>query len=285
MRFFLAALIGAAACLNGQSLPSTPDNLRPPATEKLARQVRAEGNQVYTCDGSKWTLTGPDAKLFEDGGKQVGKHFAGPTWEWSDGSRVVERPVANATPDPDSIPWLLLTATDHQGQRRPCTMYRASSGSPPRVEKRRAPAVTRHTGVKIRARIIRRFIAFTLMSNKALMLPRVLIAITRFSLAVALAEAAIAQTPQITSAGVNPNAASYAQPIAPGSLVSIFGTNLATTSTSATGLRLPIQPARLPASQRNTSPLLFVSPTQINLEIPSKPRFATSAATLNWRHS
>jgi hypothetical protein len=27
----------------------------------------------------------------------------------------VGRAVANATPDPDSIPWLLLTATDHQG--------------------------------------------------------------------------------------------------------------------------------------------------------------------------
>jgi hypothetical protein len=115
MRFSLATLIVVSNYLSGQSLPSIPDNLKPPATEKLARQARAEGDQIYTCDGSKWTLTGPDAKLFDEGGKQVGKHFAGPTWEWSDGSRVVGRPVANATPDPDSIPWLLLTATDHQG--------------------------------------------------------------------------------------------------------------------------------------------------------------------------
>jgi hypothetical protein len=46
----------------------------------------------------------------------MGSHFAGPTWEWSDGSRVSGRPVANATPDADSIPWLLLTASQHQGE-------------------------------------------------------------------------------------------------------------------------------------------------------------------------
>lgn len=60
-------------------------------------------------------LSRPDAKLSDESGKQLGSHFAGPTWEWSDGSRVVGRAVANATPDPDSIPWLLLTATEHQG--------------------------------------------------------------------------------------------------------------------------------------------------------------------------
>jgi Protein of unknown function (DUF3455) len=106
---FVAGLCGA------QTPPSVPDDLKPPATEKLARQARGEGDQIYTCDGSSWMLTGPDAKLFDESGKQVGSHFAGPTWEWSDGSRIVGRPVANATPDPDSIPWLLLTATDHQG--------------------------------------------------------------------------------------------------------------------------------------------------------------------------
>jgi hypothetical protein len=115
MRFFLTALVVAAVCISAQNPPAVPDNVKPPAGEKLARQAKAEGDQIYTCDGSSWTLAGPDAKLFDETGKQVGSHFTGPTWEWSDGSRVVGRPVANATPDPDSIPWLLLTATDHQG--------------------------------------------------------------------------------------------------------------------------------------------------------------------------
>jgi hypothetical protein len=113
---FLTALIVVVLSINAQSVPSVPDNLKPPATERLARQAHAEGDQIYTCDGSNWVLTGPDAKLFDETGKQVGSHFAGPTWEWSDGSRVVGRAIANATPDRDSIPWLLLTATDHQGK-------------------------------------------------------------------------------------------------------------------------------------------------------------------------
>ena len=94
---------------------TVPDNLAPPATEKLAQEAHAEGDQIYSCDGAAWVLAGPDAKLFDEKGKQIGSHFAGPTWEWADGSRVIGRAVANATPDPASIPWLLLTATDHRG--------------------------------------------------------------------------------------------------------------------------------------------------------------------------
>jgi hypothetical protein len=33
---------------------------------------------------------------------EVGWHFAGPTWQLSDGSRVMGRPAANAAPDPSS---------------------------------------------------------------------------------------------------------------------------------------------------------------------------------------
>ena len=115
MRLFLATVIAAGLSSKAQNPPAVPDNLKPPGTEKLARQARAEGEQIYSCDGSTWVLTGPDAKLFDETGKQVGSHFAGPTWKWSDGSSVTGRPVANATPDPDSIPWLLLTASGHQG--------------------------------------------------------------------------------------------------------------------------------------------------------------------------
>ncbi len=95
--------------------PPVPDNLQPPPGAELKRQAHAIGDQIYACDGSKWILRGPDAKLSDDAGHEVGTHFAGPTWRWLDGSRVTAKPVANATPDPDSIPWLLLTVTDHAG--------------------------------------------------------------------------------------------------------------------------------------------------------------------------
>ena len=115
MRLCFVALLVLDLYLRAQILPTVPDNLKPPANETLALQAQAAGDQVYTCDGSTWVLPRPDAKLLEKSGTQVGSHSAGPTWEWSDGSRVIGRPVANATPDPDSIPWLLLTATRHEG--------------------------------------------------------------------------------------------------------------------------------------------------------------------------
>jgi hypothetical protein len=85
------------------------------AGEQLGAHARASGQQIYVCDGSKWTLSAADAKLFDEAGRQVGSHFAGPTWQWSDGSRLTGRPIASVTPDPESIPWLLLTATGHTG--------------------------------------------------------------------------------------------------------------------------------------------------------------------------
>ena len=115
MRAWLAAFVVFPLCSRAQNLPAVPDNLKPPGNETLVQQARAAGDQIYTCDGSGWVFTRPDAKLFAESGNQVGSHFAGPTWEWSDGSRVTGRPVANATPDSDSIPWLLLTATEHRG--------------------------------------------------------------------------------------------------------------------------------------------------------------------------
>jgi len=94
---------------------AVPYALKPPAEEKLVLHALASGDQIYTCDGSKWTLSGPDAKLSDEAGREAGSHFAGPTWLWSDGSQVTGKPVGNATPDPESIPWLLLTATNHLG--------------------------------------------------------------------------------------------------------------------------------------------------------------------------
>jgi hypothetical protein len=99
----------------GQTQPSIPDNLKPPVGEHLRVHARASGQQIYVCDGSKWILSGPDAELFDEAGQKVGAHFVGPTWQWSDGSQVTGKAIASATPDPKSIPWLLLTATGHSG--------------------------------------------------------------------------------------------------------------------------------------------------------------------------
>jgi len=85
--------------------------------------------------------------------------------------------------------------------------------------------------------------------------------------------------PQINPGGVV-NAASFAQPISPGSLVSIFGSNLAATTMTAHGTPLPTDLAETSVTVNGTrAPLLFVSPSQINLQAPSNLQVSYSAYT------
>jgi Protein of unknown function (DUF3455) len=113
----VAASIIFAAPVGAQDVP---EQLRPPANEQLLLRVHAKGDQVYVCKGDAeqfaWTLKAPDAQLFDQDGKLFGKHFAGPSWEAADGSRVSGKAIANApSPDADSIPWLLVNIVSHEG--------------------------------------------------------------------------------------------------------------------------------------------------------------------------
>jgi hypothetical protein len=87
----------------------------------IFRVVSAAGAQVYTCSRNPagdlgWHLKGPDAQLFDSQNKFVGKHYAGPTWEDLDGSKVVGE-VKTSIPAPvdKAVPWLLLDAKSHEG--------------------------------------------------------------------------------------------------------------------------------------------------------------------------
>jgi hypothetical protein len=101
--------------------PHVPEKINPPAAEKVILEVHASGSQIYTCqqdmDGKYgWALKAPDAELRDEQGDVVGRHYAGPTWKHQDGSEVTGKVVARVdSPDPDSIPWLLLNATAHAG--------------------------------------------------------------------------------------------------------------------------------------------------------------------------
>jgi len=123
IRGFMSVVLFAAA---NTVLPfsiaaqEVPKQIQPPVAEQLLLRVHAKGDQVYTCkaDGAQftWTLKAPDAQLFDKDGKPFGKHFAGPSWEATDGSRVTGKAVANApSPDADSIPWLLVNIVSHEG--------------------------------------------------------------------------------------------------------------------------------------------------------------------------
>jgi hypothetical protein len=107
-----AAIAGCAAA------PPAPGPLRVPADQSLIKQLHATGVQIYECQAAKsdpsqfeWVFRSPEANLLTKGGRVVGKHYAGPTWEATDGSRVVGEVMGNSpSPKPNSIPWLLLRA-------------------------------------------------------------------------------------------------------------------------------------------------------------------------------
>ena len=96
----LASVIGATA--EEQRVPAPPG-------AKLLLEVAAQGVQIYTCekatDGYHWVFIAPDAVLFDAAGRQIGTHFAGPTWQSEDGSKIVgevvgRRPRRSHTPLP-----------------------------------------------------------------------------------------------------------------------------------------------------------------------------------------
>jgi len=115
-----AALLAATAVFSLPAAQNIPQQLRTPADERLLLQVHAKGDQIYVCKSDAaqftWALKAPDARLFDKNGKPFGRHFAGPSWEAKDGSRVVGKAVANVPSlNADSVPWLLVTIVSHEG--------------------------------------------------------------------------------------------------------------------------------------------------------------------------
>jgi hypothetical protein len=106
---------------------NTPAALAPAADQDLAFVLDAVGTQNYACvataTGFAWQFVAPEANLYrhdddrelDDADHVFGHHFAGPTWQYEDGSSVVGKKVAAATVDQTAIPWLLLVAASHGG--------------------------------------------------------------------------------------------------------------------------------------------------------------------------
>jgi uncharacterized protein (TIGR03437 family) len=83
---------------------------------------------------------------------------------------------------------------------------------------------------------------------------------------------AVSGPPQLSTGGVT-NAADYSRDFAPGIIVSIFGTSLASTAAGASQLPLPttLEGASVEVvdgSRTLNAPLFYVSPTQINAQLP-----------------
>jgi hypothetical protein len=122
-RISFVALVAGCAPAGVAMRPAVPETLSTPVTEVLSLEVPATGVQIYECMARKdaparfeWVFKGPEADLFDTHGKKIGKHYAGPTWESNDGSKVVgEVKARDSGPDGSAIPWLLLRAKSTAG--------------------------------------------------------------------------------------------------------------------------------------------------------------------------
>jgi hypothetical protein len=118
----LIGFLAGCAASSAMKTDDIPAPLRVPTNAVVALRAHAAGVQIYRCRAAKddaarveWQLKEPEADLF-DRGKKIGRHYAGPTWEATDGSKVTGEVVARAdSPDPNAVAWLLLSAKSTSG--------------------------------------------------------------------------------------------------------------------------------------------------------------------------
>jgi hypothetical protein len=137
-RMFLVGALSVAAALPlaqsaqaGPAAPEVPGTIAVRDGHKPFLIGHATGVQIYACqavaDSHRWALLAPRANLYDDSGKLLATHYAGPTWEARDGSTVVGQREDAATVDPTAIDWLRLaaarTAAGPDGARLVGTTY------------------------------------------------------------------------------------------------------------------------------------------------------------------
>ena len=126
----LSATALVAACASNSSMsmkPFSQDGLPAavmvPAGNKVALETVGVGEITYECRAKanmagqyEWVFVGPDAKLMDRSGKQVGKYYGPPaTWESNDGSKLTGAQVAVAPAAAGSIPLQLVKGNPAMG--------------------------------------------------------------------------------------------------------------------------------------------------------------------------
>jgi len=100
-----------------------PDAVKVPAGHRVAMETVGVGEITYECRAKKdmadqyeWVFVGPDAKLMDRAGKQVGTYYGPPaTWAASDGSRLTATQLATAPAGSGNIPLQLVKAHPAMG--------------------------------------------------------------------------------------------------------------------------------------------------------------------------
>jgi hypothetical protein len=132
-----AAIVSVAAALSacsgmggmkpmgsmGYSQASLPEAVKVPAGHVVAMETVGAGDITYECRAKagmagqfEWVFVGPDAKLMDRAGKQVGTYVGPPaTWASMDGSKITATQVAVAPNGADNIPYQLVKANPAMG--------------------------------------------------------------------------------------------------------------------------------------------------------------------------
>ena len=127
-----AALLALTACASNMSAPmpsmaysqdNLPDTMKVPVGHQVAMETVGVGEITYECRADKamvgqyaWTFAGPDAKLLDRSGKQVGKYFGPPaTWEAMDGSKITGKQLAVSSGGAGNIPLQFVQANPAMG--------------------------------------------------------------------------------------------------------------------------------------------------------------------------
>ncbi len=124
-----AAVLLVAACgtmapmMPTYSQAALPATVQVPAGNKVALETVGVGDITYECRAKaaaagefEWVFVGPDARLLDRSGKQVGKYYGPPaTWESMDGSKLTAVQVAVAPNVAGSIPLQLVKANPAMG--------------------------------------------------------------------------------------------------------------------------------------------------------------------------
>jgi opacity protein-like surface antigen len=120
-RMSLAGLL-TLALVSASASAEVPDAIAV-SGETLVVRLHAEGAQIYECKADAsgklaWQFREPIATLIE-GGKTVGRHYAGPHWELADSSVVAAKAVGQAPgATAQDIPLLKLEVTSQAGNGR-----------------------------------------------------------------------------------------------------------------------------------------------------------------------
>ena len=117
------AMPGSGAAPSMFSQASLPPTVQVPAGHKVALETVGKGTVSYECrpkadmpEQTAWTFVGPDAKLMDRGGRQVGTYYGPPaTWEAADGSKITGTQLAVAPSSPTALPYQLVKANPAMG--------------------------------------------------------------------------------------------------------------------------------------------------------------------------